>query len=239
MASLPFGKKAQVGNFVVLKYTKALSKTEVKKLRAADGILADVQKQLQRGSLAYIKVSTISGSWSVEYVCGTTMFDTINAFPVAYDENENLVYYGDGYSNLYSLLNGIFTDSATVGDAEYGFAKQIAMQMYLDRACKIQAANLTKNEKYQDERKALMDKFVAAEKNEEHKLAPTESRMLVYKYLEEVDTLTDKYFNEHESNRPKEDVEESEKAANEELKREEHKAVLLKMAKEAKDEGRD
>ena len=47
MDSLEFGKKVQVGNYYILKYSKSLSKAEVKRLRSAQNIPADIQKHLQ------------------------------------------------------------------------------------------------------------------------------------------------------------------------------------------------
>lgn len=79
---LEHGKKARVGNYEVLKYSKSLSKKELKQLRegATDELPAAVKECLQRSSLSYIKVSTISGSWSVEFVVGTTMYDAESLF---------------------------------------------------------------------------------------------------------------------------------------------------------------
>lgn len=177
---LQFGKNVKVGNFVVQKFTKSLSKKELKAMRSAAGIPADVQEHLQRAKLPYIKVSTVSGSWSVEWVIGSMMYRAIEAVPVARDAEGNLLYYGNGYKNLYAIFNAMFTDTCTVGDFEYQKAKQELMEAYLERA-------------------------TAAAKDE-----PTA-----------------------------EDEAESEKDADEALRIEQNRAMIIEMGKEVKNGGRD
>lgn len=149
---LPYAKEVRIGNYKVLKYSKSLGKKELKQLRGdvVDKMPSAVKECLQRGSLSYIKVSTISGSWSVEFVVGTTMYDAINEIPVAQDGDGNVTYYGTYYSNLYATINAWLADTTTVGDFEYQKAKQKALSEYLERAAKAKEAK--DGEKSEEER---------------------------------------------------------------------------------------
>ena len=67
--ALPFGKTIKTRHFTVLKFSKSLSKKEVASLR--EDIPSEIKKHLQRGSLPFIKIAKISGTWGVEYSIGT------------------------------------------------------------------------------------------------------------------------------------------------------------------------
>jgi hypothetical protein len=140
---MDFGKKTKCGNFYILKYSKSLSKAELKKLRDASGIPADVQKHLQRGTLPYIKVATVSDSWAVEFVYGTTMFNAVDELPVANNE-----VTGIPGKNAEALFVTMYADTSTIGDEEYRKAKVKIMEEYLDRASKAanEAADAGKSE---------------------------------------------------------------------------------------------
>lgn len=143
---LPFGKRVSIGNYVVLKYTKALGKKELKKLRSSGNIPSDVMKYLRRDSLPFIKVSTVSCSWSMEWCMGMGMYHAIDEVPVAKDCDGNIVYYGNGYHNLYTLINNWFCYTTTVGDFEYQKATTKAMEEYLDRASNAAVQDATTEE---------------------------------------------------------------------------------------------
>lgn len=143
---LPFGKRVSIGNYVVLKYTKSLGKKELKSLRSAANIPSEVKKYLRRDSLPFIKVSTVSGSWSIEWCMGMGMYNAIDEIPVAKDGDGNIVYYGNGYHNLYTLLNNWFCYTTTVGDFEYQKATTKAMEEYIDRASNAAVQDATTEE---------------------------------------------------------------------------------------------
>ena len=124
---IPFGKKIKVMNFFVLKYTKALSSGELKRLRNAQGIPAEAQKHLQRGGLPYIKVMTLSENWSVEFVCCTAMYELVERFCVFEDSAAATLA---GLHNLFVLM---YSDTAIVGDTEYFEAKGKAMNEFMAR----------------------------------------------------------------------------------------------------------
>lgn len=159
---LPAGRKVRIGNYEVLKYSRSLGKKELKKLRegVTDKLPASVMENLQRGVLPYIKISTISGSWSVEFVVGTMMYEAINEIPVAQDGDGNLTYYGNQYANLYHTINAMLADTTTVGDAEYQIAKQKLLHDYLERATK---ARIAKDTEGKDEEQLNMESDAAAQ----------------------------------------------------------------------------
>lgn len=148
---LEFGKKVKVGNFYILKYSKSLNKAEQKRLRSASNIPADVQKHLERASLPYIKVSTITNSWSVEFVMGMAFFNALNAVRVVMDDEGNRQLYGVEAKNIEAMLVAMFADTAVVGDFEYQTAKQKLLSEYLERASK----EAVENTDTEDSAKAL------------------------------------------------------------------------------------
>lgn len=133
---LEFGKKVACGNYYILKKSRSLSKAELKKLRRANGIPAEVQKHLQRGSLPYIKVSTISENWSVEFAIGMTMYAFIDATQVVMDDEGNRMVFGEDRNLMENIFVQMMTDTTLVGDKEYRLGKMKLRQEYLDREAK-------------------------------------------------------------------------------------------------------
>ena len=134
---LEFGVRVKVGNYYILKYAKGLGKKELGRLRKASGIPKEVQKHLSQGStLPFIKVGTISGSWSVEYIIGTSMYDAIDALRIVVDEAGERQLYGVEAKNAEAMFVAMFADTTVVGDFEYQAGKQKLLSEYLDRASK-------------------------------------------------------------------------------------------------------
>lgn len=127
--ALQFGKKVQVGKFEVLKFSRSMSGKDVKKLRKASGIPDELHKNLQRGSLPFVKVTTISGSWGVEFCAGTAMYRYI-------DENID----DDSLSNIFTMF---FADTTVFGDEKYWSDKGEALKEYMDR---LRAKDITKED---------------------------------------------------------------------------------------------
>ena len=114
---LPFGKKVMLGSFYVLKHSRSLSAKEAKALRKAEGLPSEIIKALDRRSLPYIKVSSVSESWSVEFVAGMCMYDAIDEIDVAIDGEGIYTYYGEAYKTMGNIINGWMSYTSTVGDA--------------------------------------------------------------------------------------------------------------------------
>lgn len=133
---LEFGKKVACGNYYILKKSKSLSKKEIKSLRSASNIPNDVAKHLQRGSLPYIKVSTITESWSVEFVIGMTMYAFIDTVNVVTDADGNRQLYGEEKNVMENIFVQMMADTTLVGDKEYRLGKMKLQQEYMDRESK-------------------------------------------------------------------------------------------------------
>lgn len=154
--SLPYGKKIRVKNFVILKYSKALKKSELKEVRNMQGIPADVQKHLQRGGLPYIKVSTLAENWSVEFVCGSTMYNYIDTRQTEPEWDDVLTE--DSVTALHNLFVMMLADCTVFGDEEYITAKGKLLQEYMARQ---------KAKEETPEEKAADDKVLEELKNDE------------------------------------------------------------------------
>lgn len=155
---LELGKIYHAGNFIIKKFTRTLTKKQMLQLRDAMNIPRDIQKHLERNGMQFIKASTISGSWSVEWVFGMSLFDAINEMPV----NENGEFFGVGLDNLTMILTCIFADTSVVGDMEYMAKKQELMHEYFKRAAK-------KGELTEEEVKECEEAADEVLRNEQHK----------------------------------------------------------------------
>ncbi len=143
---LEFGKKVKVGNFYILKYSKALKKAEQKKLRTASGIPEDIQKHLDRMSLPYIKVATVTDSWSVEFVIGMSFYNALDKVNVVMDGEGNRQLYGVEAKNIEAMLVAMFADTSVVGDYEYQKGKQELLSAFLERVSKEAVDNTNEEE---------------------------------------------------------------------------------------------
>jgi hypothetical protein len=155
---LELGKIYHAGNFVIKKFTRTLTSKQMQELRDNMNTPREVQKKLQRNGLPFIKASTVSGSWSVEWVFGMSLFDAINEIPV----NENGEFFGVGLDNLTMILTCMFADTSVVGDIEYMAKKQELMHEYFKRAAK-------KGELTEEEVKECEEAADEVLRNEQHK----------------------------------------------------------------------
>lgn len=137
---LEFGRPVAVGNYTVTKINRTLSGRQVKALRMQSNVPEEAAKWLERAKLPYIKVSTSSGSWSVEFVIGTTMYNAIDSVNVVMDADGNRTVIGTEGRNMEAMFVAMLADTTTVGDFEYQVAKQKLLQEYLDRASKARNA---------------------------------------------------------------------------------------------------
>lgn len=132
---LLFGKKYRVGNFWVMKFNRTLRKSEVAELRDMIGIPSDIRKSLQRSQLPYIKVSAISGIWSVEFCCNNVMFrfiDELLAKAVEAEEN-GVVLEGSSVADFAHMFNMFYTDTCVLGDSIYMADKANALKAFMSR----------------------------------------------------------------------------------------------------------
>lgn len=133
---MEFGKKIFVGNFVLMKKTRALSKREMKALRDLEKIPEDKRKILSRGTVPYIRVSDVGGGWSLEVSLEHTMFDAVDALTIVRADDGRLTVPGIEGKNAEAVLTGMFVDTTIVGDMEYQKEKLRVMSAYLERVSK-------------------------------------------------------------------------------------------------------
>jgi hypothetical protein len=161
---LPFGKKILAKNFIVLKYTKTLKPSELKELRNAKNIPAEVQKHLKRGGLPYIKVTTVSENWAVEFICGSTMYNFIDTRRLKEEPGHENELTEDSLHSLHSLFVLMYADCTILGDTEYLEAKGKVLQDYMTRQ---RALSESKKEAETAEEKASDDKVLEELKQQE------------------------------------------------------------------------
>lgn len=155
---LEFGKIYRAGNFTIKKFTRTLTSKQVRQLRDENNLPREVQKRLERNGLPFIKASTISGSWSIEWVYGMSFFKAIDEMPV----NENGEFYGRSLDNLTMILICMFADTSVVGDMEYMAKKQELMHEYFKLAAKT-------GEPTEEEEKEFEEAADEVLRNEQHK----------------------------------------------------------------------
>lgn len=160
---LPFGKKIQVGNYTVLKYTKTLTKNQLKQIRESKDISPEVQKQLSRAGLPYIKVEAISQIWAIEFCCNTGVYLFIDrVLPLALlAEQEKRKPEFESIADFAHLFGMWMTDTCVQGDSIYYADKGNALKALIER----QKASANKEET--PEEKAADDKVLDEVKKDE------------------------------------------------------------------------
>ena len=151
---LPFGKKIQVGNYTVLKYTKTLTKQQLKSIREDKDIHPEVRRQLTRAGLPYIKVEAISMIWSVEFCCNTGVFmhiDRILPLALLAAQKGREPEY-ESIADFAHLFGMWMTDTCAQGDSIYYADKGKALQAYLERQAALKSAKETPEEKAEDDK---------------------------------------------------------------------------------------
>lgn len=131
---MDFGKKYRAGNFEYFKIVRSLSRKELKSLRDAAGIPADVQKHLNRGGLPYMIVQTVGGGWSVSFVCACSMYRFIEFEAMNGD---------DGTNALVNLFTMMYSDTTILGDDQYHKDKAAALKAFMER---IEARKVSKED---------------------------------------------------------------------------------------------
>ena len=128
--ALPFGKTIKARHFTVLKFSKSLSKKEIASLR--EDIHAEIKKHLQRGSLPFIKISDIAGTWCVEFSVGTSMYAALDEFvTVAVGDHYELSKDDGNIIEAFAQL--MYADTSLPGDAEYTAGKLKLRDEYIAR----------------------------------------------------------------------------------------------------------
>lgn len=128
--ALPFGKTIKTRHFTVLKFSKSLSKKEIASLR--NDIPDEIKKHLQRGSLPFIKIANIAGTWGVEYSIGTSMYAALDeCVPVAVGDHYE--FSKDEGNVIEAFAQLMYADTSLPGDAEYTAGKLKLRDEYIAR----------------------------------------------------------------------------------------------------------
>ena len=151
--TLEFGKKYQVGNFIVTKFNKTLKKQEVALLRNQMGIPENVRKHLQRAQLPFIKIEAVSGIWSVNYCCGSVVYNLLDTLlPKAFEAEKNGVELeADSVADFAHLFAMMYTDTCVLGDSIYQADKANALNALMARQKAYAASIETPEEKAKDD----------------------------------------------------------------------------------------
>jgi len=158
---LPFGKKIQVGNFTVLKFTKTLTKSQLKDLREDSGMDSEIMRRLRRTGLPYIRVEAISGIWAIEFCCNTGVYMFIDrVLPQAIiAQQEGKALDADSMADFAHMFGIWMTDTCVQGDVQYIEDKGNALQALIERQRAAKAET--------SEEKAADDKVLEGMKKEE------------------------------------------------------------------------
>ena len=128
--ALPFGKTIKTRHFTLLKFSKSLSKKEVALLR--EDIPADIKKHLQRGSLPFIKIANIAGTWGIEYSIGTSMYAALDEC-VTVAVGDHYEFSKDDENFIEASAHLMYVDTSFPGDAEYTAGKLKLRDEYIAR----------------------------------------------------------------------------------------------------------
>ena len=152
--ALPFGKEVRIGNYKVLKFTKSLSKSQLKGLRADENVPDKIKKQFSRAGIPYIKVEAISGIFSLTFCFNTQVFRWLDyCIPVAleaHEKGETLAQ--NSLADILHVFGMWMTDVCTTGDQKYYEDKANALKALIERQKSIAGAVETPEEKAEDDK---------------------------------------------------------------------------------------
>ena len=152
--SLPFGKEIKIGNYKVLKFTKSLSKSQLKGLRADANVPAGLKKQLTRAGIPYIKVEAISGIFALTFCFNTQVFRWLDyCIPAALEAQENGEKLSqNSVADILHVFGMWMTDVCTTGDQKYYEDKANALKALIERQKAFTGAAETAEEKAEDDK---------------------------------------------------------------------------------------
>ena len=152
--SLPFGKEIKIGNYKVLKFTKSLSKSQLKGLRADENVPAGLKKQLARTGIPYIKVEAISGIFALTFCFNTQVFRWLDyCIPAALEAQEKgETLAQNSIADILHVFGMWMTDVCTTGDQKYYEDKAIALKALIERQKAFAGTAETAEEKAEDDK---------------------------------------------------------------------------------------
>ena len=123
--SLQFGKRYYVGNFYVQKFVRGLSSKELKQFRKENPGLS---RHFNRSGVPFIRLSTVSGSWRMEWSCTMRMFGLLDSLSVDGDKLST-----SSEIELRGLVTMMYTESTVLGDNVFLEDRFKALNFYLSR----------------------------------------------------------------------------------------------------------
>lgn len=168
--SLPFGKEIKIGNYKVLKFTKSLSRDQLKALRKTAG--NGGVKGLSRAGIPYIKVEAISGIFALTFCFNTQVFRWLDyCIPVALEAQEKgETLAQNSVADILHVFGMWMTDVCTTGDQKYYEDKANSLKALIDRqrpAGVKSEANASETVAESAEEKAVDDKVLEDVKADE------------------------------------------------------------------------
>lgn len=160
---LKFGKVYRVGNFTIKKYKKVLAKRKMAVIRNEMKIPKEIWKHLQqdeRPGIPFIKVGTVSDTWSIEWSMGHSFYTAIDELPTDNEGN----FADETIDAIHSSLLVLYANATTVGDAEYQAGRMRMLMDFIDRASASAKREPTPEDE-QESREAAEDVY----RNEQHK----------------------------------------------------------------------
>lgn len=127
-SGIPFGVRLRCGNFYVQKFSRGLSRSEHSSLRKECSIPKGERLPLVRGTLPFIRLASISGSWRLEWACTMHMFSLLNSLEVV-----DGVLSESALSELKSLLSVLYTETTVLGDADLMKDRVNSIASYISR----------------------------------------------------------------------------------------------------------
>ena len=150
--SLPYGKEIKIGNYKVLKFTKALSRDQLKALRKTAG--NGGVKGLSRAGIPYIKVEAISGIFALTFCFNTQVFRWLDyCIPAALEAQEKgETLAKNSVADILHVFGMWMTDVCTTGDQKYYEDKANALKALIERQKAFAGTAETAEEKAEDDK---------------------------------------------------------------------------------------
>lgn len=124
---LEFGINYYVGNFIFKKITKKLNAKQLKALREESGLKKNSKLlKFNTEGVPYIRITTVSEDWSIEFACTTQMFVMLNSLSPKTMNNEDR-------ETLHIMFTRIYTDCVLLGDEQYIRDKYVALSKFIRR----------------------------------------------------------------------------------------------------------
>lgn len=128
---IPFGVRLRCGNFYIQKFSRGLSKNELYALRKDLVLPKGTRLPSVRGTLPFIRMATISGSWRMEWACTMRMFSILDSLEVV-----DGALSPSALVELNGLISMLYTETTVLGDDDFLRDRVKAMNDYLLRISK-------------------------------------------------------------------------------------------------------